>query len=589
MPTYYAFRGNKDYTVAQVGEMLGLGAAPAAPAGVTNGGEAPRAKFLTPLSDCESQLTSVLEELQRDPWSVSSGQRPTRSTGVALSIAVSLLEAKFKHSGGRIMLFTGGPCTQGPGQVASRELKEVMRSHSDIAAGININYVKSASKFYDALSVRASANGHAIDIFSCALDQMGLLEMRQLVARTGGTTVNAETFSDKIFNESFAQAFATETRRDPVSGQNVETMNMAFNAHIEVQTSREFRVAGCIGPVISLKKKSPCVSDTPVGIGLTSAWKVCGITPDTTLGFYFDLPPSQTTPVAAGSRGLTQYLTQYQHSSGQFRLRVTTVAHGWADSGPGGQEAIGGSFDQEAAAVLMARLSVFRSMSESSFDILRWLDRQLIRVVSKFGSYRKDDPNSFQLAPHFGLYPQFMFYLRRSPFLQVFNCSPDETSYYRNLLLKADVTSSLVMIQPTLYVYSFDGPPRPALLDATSMQPNVILLLDTFFHVVVWHGETIDQWKKAGYHQQDEHAAFKALLEAPLEDVKTTVKGRIPVPRLVETQKGGSQARFLVAKLNPSITHNNSGHAGQEVIFTDDVSLQVFMDHLKRLAVQTEK
>ena len=37
-------------------------------------------------------LTDLLGELQRDPWSVSQGKRPLRSTGVALSIAIGLLE-----------------------------------------------------------------------------------------------------------------------------------------------------------------------------------------------------------------------------------------------------------------------------------------------------------------------------------------------------------------------------------------------------------------------------------------------------------------------------------------------------------------
>ena len=49
----------------------------------------------------------------------------------------------------------------------------------------------------------------------------------------------------------------------------------------------------------------------------------------------------------------------------------------------------------------------------------------------KFGEYNKDDPNSFRLQDNFTLYPQFMFHMRRSQFLQVFNNSPDETSFYR--------------------------------------------------------------------------------------------------------------------------------------------------------------
>lgn len=49
------------------------------------------------------------------------------------------------------------------------------------------------------------------------------------------------------------------------------------------------------------------------------------------------------------------------------------------------------------------------------------------------------------------------------------------------------------------------------------------------------------------------------------------------------------QARFLLAKLNPSATYNNAHEmaAGSDIIFTDDVSLQVFFEHLQRLAVQS--
>ena len=47
------------------------------------------------------------------------------------------------------------------------------------------------------------------------------------------------------------------------------------------------------------------------------------------------------------------------------------------------------------------------------------------------------------------------------------------------------------------------------------------------------------------------------------------------------------QARFLLAKLNPSSTHTSEVSMSAEVIMTDDVSLSVFTDHLKKLAVQS--
>ncbi|CAI8008231.1 Protein transport protein Sec23A [Geodia barretti] len=172
---------------------------------------------------------------------------------------------------------------------------------------------------------------------------------------------------------------------------------------------------------------------------------------------------------------------------------------------------------------MMARLAVSRSENDDGPDVLRWLDRMLIRLCQKFGEYHKDDPSSFKFSENFSLYPQFMFHLRRSPFLQVFNNSPDETSYYRNKLNKEDVTQSLVMIQPILYAYSFNGPPEPVLLDSTSITADRILLMDAFFHIVIYNGETIDAWKKAGYQDLPDHENFRQLLQAPVDDAQVYI------------------------------------------------------------------
>merc|ERR1712137_935898 len=137
--------------------------------------------------------------------------------------------------------------------------------------------------------------------------------------------------------------------------------------------------------------------------------------------------------------------------------------------------------DQEAAAVLMSRIAVFKAEVDDGPDVLRWVDRMLIRLCARFAEYRKDDPSSFRLEKNFTLYPQFMFHLRRSQFLQVFNNSPDETSFYRGCLYREDLTQCLIMVQPILYSYSFQGPPEPVLLDTSSIQPDRILLMDTFF------------------------------------------------------------------------------------------------------------
>lgn len=103
------------------------------------------ARFLLPVHQCELQLNNVLDQLQNDPWPVANDKRPLRCTGVALSVAVGLLESSFGNMGARIMLFAGGPATEGPGMVVGSELREPIRSHHDIESD-NIKYYKKASK-----------------------------------------------------------------------------------------------------------------------------------------------------------------------------------------------------------------------------------------------------------------------------------------------------------------------------------------------------------------------------------------------------------------------------------------------------------
>ena len=212
-----------------------------------------------------------------------------------------------------------------------------------------------------------------------------------------------------------------------------------------------------------------------------------------------------------------------------MRLRVTTIARNFAEAG---SPSIAASFDQEAAAVLMARIAVFKAEIDDSPDVLRWLDRMLIRLCQKFADYRKEDPTSFRLTDNFSIYPQFMFHLRRSQFLQVFNNSPDETAFYRHILNEEDVNNSLIMIQPTLMSYGLDTAPQPVLLDSVSIKPDVVLLLDTFFHILIFHGETVAQWRKAGYQDQEGYENLKELLETPITDAQVRFHFRLLSTRL---------------------------------------------------------
>ena len=87
-------------------------------------------------------------------------------------------------------------------------------------------------------------------------------------------------------------------------------------------------------------------------------------------------------------RGETSYLNlnlcnsqlRYHEHSNLAAILCFLLVFSWADAQTQIQN-IAASFDQEAAAILMARLAIYRAETEEGPDVLRWLDRQLIRLV----------------------------------------------------------------------------------------------------------------------------------------------------------------------------------------------------------------
>ncbi|XVE90922.1 hypothetical protein DITRI_Ditri20bG0114800 [Diplodiscus trichospermus] len=546
IPKTYVFKGSKEVAKDQLLEQMGFFLSKPKPsAGVIAGARdglssESIARFLLPASDCEFAINSVLEELQKDPWHIPADQRASRCTGTALSVAASLLGACVPGSGARIMAFVGGPSTEGPGSIVSKNLSEPIRSHKDLDKDSAPHYHR-AVKFYEVLAKQLVHQGHVLDLFACALDQVGVAELKVAIERTGGLVVLAESFGHSVFKDSLKRVFQSGDK----------DLGLSSNGIFEINCSKDIKVQGILGPCASLEKKGPLCSDTIIGQGSTSAWKMCGLDQATSLCLIFEIAKKDipdATVQSSSNQIYFQFLTYYQNSAGEMRLRVTTLSRRWV-AGPGSMQDLIAGFDQEAAAVVMARLVSFKMEFEAEFDPIRWLDKALIHICSRFGDYQKDSPSSFSLSPRFSIFPQFMFHLRRSQFVQ--------------------------------------SVPEPALLDVAAIAADRILLLDSYFTIVIFHGSTIAQWRKAGYQNQPEHQAFAQLLQAPHDDADAIIKERFPVPRLVICDQHGSQARFLLAKLNPSATYNSDGNRpGGDIIFTDDVNFEVFLDHLQRLAVQ---
>lgn len=66
-------------------------------------------------------------------------------------------------------------------------------------------------------------------------------------------------------------------------------LKMGYGARVEVLTSREYKVSGCVGSVASLAQKGPQVGEVEIGIGGTKAWSMGALNPSTTLAFFFEI------------------------------------------------------------------------------------------------------------------------------------------------------------------------------------------------------------------------------------------------------------------------------------------------------------
>ncbi|OAF64892.1 hypothetical protein A3Q56_07394 [Intoshia linei] len=182
----YAFKPNKEYSSKKLSSLLEFGQHTKFNENNRHSQNSyiPYNRFVQPLGVCRDSFIQKINEIIIDEWPVKTGFRQLRSIGSALSIALSFLESTMPNTPVRVMLFNGGPCSYGNGNIVSELLKEPIRKHNDIVKD-NAHYLHKALKYYDNLANKASNNGHTIDIYTASLDQTGLYEMRSLTSKTG--------------------------------------------------------------------------------------------------------------------------------------------------------------------------------------------------------------------------------------------------------------------------------------------------------------------------------------------------------------------------------------------------------------------
>ena len=574
-PKMFVFKGDKAYQPKDIISQLGLINKNDPRVQVTSG-----KKFLVPLKDCEFAVNSFLDDLFPDPFPKGFEERKASCLGLSLNVAVTLLETLHNNEPSRIFLFAGNPCNIGLGKIVNISLKETIRNYLDFEKkNDNTKHFKDAINFYGSIAERAFKSNQIIDIFSCCLNQTGLLEMKYITEKTGGLMVSTDSFSTDVFKETFKRLF------EPNEDGN---LTMCFKGMSEIFVTKPLKVKGALGHLVSLNKNNlDMVSkDYPIGEGKTIVWNLGGIDSNSTYTFILDQSNTDEN-VAKSLRYCTiQILTTYIASDRSTRLRVTTIRRKFSPDLQNSKYEVAQGFDQEAAVVLLTKMAIWKSDTEDRIDVLRWVDKSLINLMERFAEYNKDVPASFKLTKEFNCFPQFIFYLRRSLILQNFNASPDEVAQFKTILLRENVYNSTIMIQPSLISYCADKDEfEPVLLEAENMKSDRVLLLDTYFLICIWHGEDVCKWREAGYHYQPEYENIKNMLENPMEYAQNIIAERMPVPRLVSADYGSGQERLIKSVLDPNLEGTQNFKEGY--FFSDDVSLKTFMDFLIKKAVSS--
>lgn len=491
--------------------------------------------FLVKKDEKLEEIVSIIENLEPDPFPVLHGYRPLRCTGSAVSFAASLIEGPFNDNCVKYMIFKQGPCTYGPGKAASLEIAESTFERLDL---------ESATTYFKTLGEKFNTFGHSVDIVAETIADIGLDQLKPLITMTGGCLIMAQDFDEDIKMKSLDKMFERNEE---------DVLDVGFNVKIQVKTSHNLIVKGMLGD----------------GKSCGSGWKVGSIYPKTNITIILENTPT----AREGQFGYVQIITQYQRSDRRIVTKVTSFSRAFSTD----KRMISAGFDQEAACVFQARVFSMRNF-EHVYDFENAIDKTLIRFVKKYGTFLKDNPSSVTLPDSMAYYPNFMFFFRRSLLVQVDGISNDESSYFKILLFKLPTSDAIKIIKPSLISFHYQGDIMPVELDTSSLNPETILVLDSFHNVLLWKGKYVSDWLKEGLHEQKEYAFFKEVVEEA-EKYSLSLLDRIPVPQYKETVEGFSQERILLHYVNPS---------QQGALNTEKIDYSKFYETLCKFIVRSD-
>lgn len=111
-------------------------------------------------------LDSIQMSINKNPIK----NRPKRATGFSLQVLAEIVQL-LKPETTQAFLMTGGPCTVGPGKMASLEISQYLRRDEDIRESPDIKQMEEeAQRFYQQIQMSLLMLNCSLNLISYSLD-----------------------------------------------------------------------------------------------------------------------------------------------------------------------------------------------------------------------------------------------------------------------------------------------------------------------------------------------------------------------------------------------------------------------------------
>ncbi len=154
--------------------------------------------------------------------------------------------------------------------------------------------------------------------------------------------------------------------------------------------------------------------------------------------------------------GDLQAIVTYKWSDNVIRTRVSTIRHEYIRQNQIAE--LGKRFDEQSATVMLARMAAKKAEIQDTIQVKKWVDRMLLKFCVRFAHFSRNDKNSFRLPQPMKHFPQFIYHLRRSSFINPFGSPPDQSIYIKTCMMRQSVPNCMVMIQSALLKYTVQSP-----------------------------------------------------------------------------------------------------------------------------------